>query len=64
MELFLRCDNVLETHWVTESVPVMEMKSLPWCEIYQEYETHSKTQYSCENITRQHCTSLWRMTLI
>ena len=39
----------------------MEMKSLPWCEKTEVMEDHNKTTYECHNVTKQHCTSLWKI---
>ena len=46
---------------MTVSRPVMEMKTLPLCEKTEVVEDHNKTRYNCENVTRQQCTSLWKM---
>ena len=62
MELFSNCVSIGEKeHRVTVSKPVMEMKTLPLCERRDVLEDHNKTRYHCENVTRQQCTSLWRM---
>ena len=62
MELFSNCELVGEKeHRVTVSTPVMEMKTLPLCEKTDVLEDHNKTRYTCENVTRQQCTSLWKV---
>ena len=47
--------------WVNKSVPVMDMKNLPSCEIKEKWVEHNKTKYDCQNVTKQHCTSLWKI---
>ena len=39
----------------------MDMKTLPWCDQIEVMESHNKTKYECRNVTKQHCTSLWRV---
>jgi len=61
VELFTNCVSTKVAHQVEVSKPVMEMKSLPWCEKLEVMEDHNKTSYSCHNVTKQHCTSLWKI---
>ena len=50
-----------EEKCVNKSAPVMDMKNLPWCEIKDKWVEHNKTKYDCQNVTKQHCTSLWKI---
>ena len=45
---------------VKVSKPVMKMIDLPWCKHTDVREYHEKTKFECKNITKQHCTSLWK----
>lgn len=61
VELFTKCDYKPITSRLNVSKPAMEMKSLPWCEKIEVMEDHNKTRYECHNVTKQHCTSLWKI---
>ena len=43
------------------SRPVLDTKTLPWCQRVEVVEERLQTSYKCENPTRQHCTSLWKI---
>ena len=43
------------------SRPVLDTKTLPWCQRVEVVEERLQTSYKCENLTRQHCTSLWKI---
>merc|ERR1711874_805057 len=61
VELVKTCKDTLVEKFVNKSVPVMDMKNLPWCEIKEKWVEHNKTKYDCQNVTKQHCTSLWKV---
>jgi len=61
VELVKTCTNTWVEKYVNKSVPVMDMKNLPWCEIKEKWVEHNKTKYECQNVTKQHCTSLWKI---
>lgn len=61
VELFKKCVSTQEDHTVIVSKPEMEMKTLPWCDKIEVLQDHNKTTYKCNNVTKQHCTSLWKI---
>ena len=42
-----------------ESLMSVKTKNLKNCTKKMELEYHDKTIYECENVTKQHCTTLW-----
>jgi len=61
VELFSNCSMDWRNVNVTESKPVTLNKTLPTCVKTIEEEEHNKTHYQCRNVTKQHCTSLWKI---
>ena len=61
MELFTKCSMNWTRQEVPESRPTTLFKTLPTCVKQLKKEEHNKTHYECRNVTRQHCTSLWKV---
>ena len=61
VELFTDCAMDWTTHNLTESRPTTLNKTLSTCEKIFKVEQHEKIHYECKNVTKQHCTSLWKV---
>ena len=61
VELFTDCAMDWTTHDVVESKPTTLTKHLPTCIKKTKPEEHEKVHYECKNVTKQHCTSLWKV---
>ena len=61
VELFTDCAMDWTTHDVVESKPTTLTKHLPTCTKKTKPEEHEKVHYECKNVTKQHCTSLWKV---
>ena len=61
VELFTDCAMDWTTHDVVESKPTTLTKHLPTCTKLTKPEEHEKVHYECKNVTKQHCTSLWKV---
>ena len=59
--MFSNCSMDWRNVNVTESKPVSLNKTLPTCVKTIVEEEHNKTHYQCRNVTKQHCTSLWKI---
>merc|ERR1712038_2207630 len=61
VELFTDCAMDWTTHNLTESRPTTLNKTLSTCEKIFKVEQHEKIHYEYKNVTKQHCTSLWKV---
>ena len=59
VKLFTECEMDTEDVVLNECKGVESSKSLKKCEKVSRPKVHSKKVYKCENVTKQHCTTLW-----
>ena len=61
VKLFPECEMDTEDVVLNECKGVEGNKTLKKCEKRSRPKVHSKKVYKCENVTKQHCTTLWTL---
>ena len=61
VELVKNCQTDWSVVAAVESDWKVKQKSLKDCVKTFLRETHTKTEYECRNVTKQHCTTLWKV---
>ena len=61
VELFTDCSMNMKPLEIEQSKPATLTKTLPSCTKEFRKEKHEKTHYECQEVTRQHCTTLWKI---
>merc|ERR1712241_5729 len=61
VELFPNCTMDWRMEEGLDFEMMMKNKTLKECEKKMIPEQHNKTIYECQNVTKQHCTTIWKV---
>jgi len=61
VELFTDCSMTMGPLEIEESKPATLTKILPTCTKKFRKEKHEKIHYECQEVTKKHCTTLWKI---
>ena len=64
VELFPNCTMDWRLENGTDFEMIMKVKPLKECNKTMIPEQHNKTVYECRNVTKQHCTTIWKVNAL